>query len=89
MNIENICIENIGKTDRKFLLHLFKQSYPHRPYDCDIPYKKIRYMLYKYIELGVLELNSFGWNCEIACNFTLKGLEVINAIAHVYGDNEM
>ena len=71
---------NMKYVDKKFLLCLFYQSYPHRPYELNIPYKKIRYTLNKYIEMGILELNTFGWECEITVNFTNMGLYLIDYI---------
>lgn len=85
MNIGNVCINNIPETDIKFLIILYNQSFPRRPYDCDIPYKKVRYMLTKYVDKGILELNNYGYRCEITCNFTSMGLDVINAIRATYG----
>ena len=64
---------NMKDFDKQFLIHLYNQSFPGRPYDFNAPYKKIRYVLNKYIELGVLELNTWGWECEINVNFTRLG----------------
>lgn len=68
---------NMKDFDKQFLIHLYNQSFPHRPYDFNAPYKKIRYVLNKYIELGVLELNTWGWECEINVNFTRMGLYLV------------
>lgn len=73
-------VRNMKNDDKKFLSYLFYQSYPHRPYELNIPYKKIRYTLNKYIELGILELNNYGWDCEITVNFTLFGLKIMEYI---------
>lgn len=89
MNVENICVDNISEIDRKFLRELKNQSFPCKPYKCTIPYKKVRYMLNKYIKLGVLELNNYGFECEITCNFTYKGHKLLDAIRLLYGCGEL
>lgn len=72
--------KNMKDFDKQFLKHLYNQSFPHRPYDFNEPYKKIRYVLHKYIELGVLELNNNGWECEITVNFTRFGHYIMKFI---------
>lgn len=74
---------NMKESDKQFLLHLYNQSFPARPYDYSAPYKKIRYILNKYIELGVLELDSWGWECEITVHFTGLGYKIL---AYIRGD---
>lgn len=81
----NELARNIKDFDRQFLLHLYDQSFPHRPYDFNAPYKKIRYVLNKYIELGILELNTGGWECEITVNFTLMGQYLLD---YIKGDGD-
>lgn len=71
---------NMPQCDKDFLNTLLHQHFPGRPYDYNAPYKKIRYMLNKYIELGVLELNDYGFKCEITTNFTPFGLKIIEYI---------
>lgn len=73
-------INNIKEIDINFLLQLYHQSFPCRPYNTNFPYKKIRYMLNKYIEYGILEIDEWGWVCEITCHFTSKGLKLMSKI---------
>ena len=45
-----------------------------------------RYMLNKYIEVGVMELNDYGVKCEITTNFTSFGLKSIESIVGYNGN---